>query len=161
MARCPNGHQQRLGLKCATCGGELSYKDSLTELFTLPKVVPDYGKVAILTVGYPRLSPSADFVGELSAGQKDVKTATAFQVASIRGGSWLDLKKKYQQDLARWMTVVGIGKSTDRFLVVDTANPLSVLALSAIPKLEHTAVIAVVADQDSTPVEQNTSYVAI
>ncbi len=161
MARCPNGHEQRLGLKCAMCGAELSYRESVTELRNLPRVEPDYGKVSILTVGYPRLSPSAYYVGEVSTGPTDVKTATTFQVASIRGGSWRDLQKKYQEDLRRWMKLVGVDKSTDRIVVVDTTNPLSVLAVSALPKLEHTAVIAVVADRDSTPLEQNTSYVAL
>jgi len=161
MPRCPNGHEQRLGLKCLTCGAALSYRDSMEELRDLPKVEPNYGKVEVITVGYPRLSLKADYVGEIRAGPADLKSSTAFEVASIRGGSWLDFSKKYLQELRRWMTLVGIGKSTDRFLVVDTTDPLSVLALSALPKLEHTAVIAVVADQDSTPVEQNTSYVAL
>jgi hypothetical protein len=161
MPRCPNGHEQRLGLKCTTCGAGLSYRDSIEELRSLPKVEPDYGKVSILTVGYPRLLLKADYVGEISAGQADLKTPTAFEVESIRGGSWLDFNKKYLQELRRWMALVGVGKSTDMFLVVDTTDPLSVLMLSALPKLEHAAVIAVVADQDSTPVEQNTSFVAL
>jgi hypothetical protein len=161
MPRCPNGHEQRLGLKCQTCGAELSYKDSMEELRALPKVEPDYGKVAVISVGYPGLSSSADYVAEISVGQTDRETSTEFEVASIRGGSWLDFNKKYLKELRRWVALVGIAKPTDRFLVVDTTDPLSVLALSALPRLEHTAVIAVVADQDSTPVEQNTSYVAL
>jgi hypothetical protein len=161
MPRCPNGHEQRLGLKCLTCGADLSYRDQVEELRTLPKVEPHYGKIEVITVGYPRLPVSADYVGEVFTGQGDLKSSTTFEVASIRGGSWLDYSKKYLQELRGWMRLVGVGKSTDRFLVVDTTEPLSVLALSAIPRLEHTAVIAVVADQDSTPVEQNTSYVAL
>jgi hypothetical protein len=161
MARCPNGHEQRLGLRCALCNAELSYRSSVNDLRLLPKVTPDYGHIAILTVGYRGLSLAADYIGEISSGDTDAKTSTNFQVANIRGGSWLDLQKKYQDDLRRWIALVGVDKSTDKFLVVNTTNPLSVLALSSLPKLEHTAVIAVAADQDSTPVEQNTSYVAI
>jgi hypothetical protein len=161
MPSCPNGHEQRLGLRCLTCGAELSYRDSMEELRPLPKVEPHYGNIAVISVGYPRLSLSADYVAEISAGPADLKTSTAFEVASIRGGGWLDFNKKYLHEMRRWMALVGIGKSTDRFLVVNTTDPLSVLVLSALPKLEHTAVIAVVADQDSTPVEQNTSYVAL
>jgi len=161
MAKCPNGHEQRLGLKCRICGSDLSYRGSIEALRILPKVDPDYGKVSVLTVECPRLLVKADYAGEIVSGQADLKTATTFQAATIRGGNWLDLQKKYLQDLKRWMALVGIGKSTDKFVVVDTTKPISVLALSALPKLEHTAVIAVVADQDSTPVEQNTSYVAL
>jgi hypothetical protein len=124
-------------------------------------VNPNYGRTSVLTVECPKLMVKADYVGEIGSGQADAKTANAFQAATIRGGSWLDYRKKYQQDLRRWMALIGIDKSTDRFLVVDTTKPTSVLAISALPKLEHTAVIAMVADQDSTPVEQNTSYVAL
>jgi hypothetical protein len=161
MAKCPNGHEQRLGLKCRICGSDLSYRSSIEALRILPKVDPDYGKVSVLTVECPRLLVKADYVGEIVSGQADLETATTFQAATIRGGNWLDFQKKYLQDLKRWMALVGIGKSTDKFVVVDTTKPISVLALSALPKMEHTAVIAVVADHDSTPVEQNTSYVAL
>lgn len=161
MASCPNGHSQRLGLKCLVCGAPISYKAAVDELRALPRVSPDYGKVSILTVGYQGLSPNADYVGSISVGPADLKTSTAFQVAGIRGGTWLDYQKAYLKELLRWMTLVGIDKATDRLLVVDTTDPLSVLALSALPKLGRTAVVAVAADQDSTPVEQNTSYVAL
>ncbi len=161
MPSCPNGHQQRFGLRCLSCGAAISYREPVGELRSLPRVVPDYGKVSILTVGYPGLSPKADSVGEISAGPAYLKTSKAFHVASIRRGRWLDFREKYLNDLRRWMALVGIDKATDRLLVVDTTDPLSVLALSALPKVERTAVIAVTADHDSTPVEQNTSYVAL
>jgi hypothetical protein len=161
MPSCPNGHSQPLGLKCTVCGEPLSYKGALEELAKLPEVTPDYGRVSVLTVGYPGISPRADYVGAISAGPADLRTSSAFQVAGIRGGTWLDYQKAFLVGLRRWMKLVGIDKATDRFLVVDTTDPLSVLALSALPKIERTAVVAVAADQDSTPVEQNTSYVAL
>ncbi len=161
MPSCPKGHEQRLGLKCQTCGLEVSYRDSLEQLRSLPKVVPDYGKVSVLAIGYPGLSIKADYVGRISAGQSDLKTSTTFRAGAIRGGTWLDLQKKYLKALRRWMALVGVGKTTDKFLVVDTTEPISVLAISALPELEHVAVIAVTADQESTPAEQNTSYVAL
>jgi hypothetical protein len=161
MPKCPNGHEQRLGVKCATCGAALSYRGAVEELVTLPKVEPYYGKVAVIAAAYPKLELKADYVGEISVGASDLQSPNGFQVASIRGGSWLDYNNKHLLSLRRWMTLIGIGKSTDRFLVVDATDPLSVLTLTALPPLEHTAVIAVVADQESTPVEQNTSYVAL
>src|SRR2546430_823438 len=145
MPKCANGHEQRLGLKCRTCGSDLSYRSSVEELRSLPKVDPDYGKVSVLIVESPRLLVKADYVGEIVSGQADLKTATTFQAATIRGGNWLDFQKKYLQDLKRWLALVGIDKSTDKVVVVDATKPISVLALSALPKLEHTAVIAVVA----------------
>jgi len=161
MNRCPNGHEQRLGLKCETCGADMSYRQSVSELLELPKVSPVYGRLSILSVGYPKLSLKADYIGEIAIAQADSQTSAAFQVASIRGGSWLDFNKKYLDKLRRWVALVGVARSTDMIVVVDTMKPLSVLALSALPTPEHTAVIAVVADKNSTPVEQNTSYVAL
>jgi len=161
MAKCPNGHEQRLGLKCKMCGGPLSYRESLEELRKLPKVVPDYGKVSILTVGYRRLPLPADYEGEVLVGEADLRSAAAFQASSIRGGSWLDFQRKYRRDLQRWMTIVGMKKAAEKYIVMDTTSPLSVLTLSALPTLEHTAIVAIAADQDSTPVEQNTSFVAL
>lgn len=161
MPKCPNGHEQRLGLKCLTCGAELSYRGSLEALLELPEVEPDYGKSSVLSVGYPRAPFLADYVAEVSSGPADLQTAAAFQVAGMRGGSWLDFKDKYLGELRRWLSLVGIGRSRETLVVVDTTNPLSVLAISALPEVEHAVVVAVAADQDSTPVEQNTSYVAL
>jgi hypothetical protein len=161
MAKCPNGHDQRLGLKCRICGSDLSYRSSIEALRTLPKVDPEYGKVSVVTVESPGLQVKADYFGEIASGQSDLRTANSFQAAAIRGGSWIDYQRKYLQDLRRWMKLVGMDKSTDKFLVIDTTRPVGVLVISALPKLEHTALIAVVADEDSTPVEQNTSYVAL
>jgi hypothetical protein len=161
MPSCPNGHVQRLGLKCQTCGADLSYRNSIEELRELPRVEPHYGRVSVLVVGVSRLSLKADYVGEVSIGQADAKTPTGFSVQSIRGGSWLDFSKKYQRELRRWIAIVGVDKAIERFVVVDTTDPLSVLALSVLPELEHTVLFAIVADPDSTPVQQNTSYVAL
>ncbi len=161
MAKCPNGHEQRLGLRCDSCGAEISYRQSVSELLELPKVNPDYGKISVLMVGCPKLAVKADYVGEISVAQADAQTSTSFQVAGIRGGSWLDFQTKYADQLRRWMNLVGVGRSRDRILVVDTTDPIAVLALSALPPLDHSALVAIVADQDSTPVEQNTSYVAL
>ncbi|HUK74886.1 MAG TPA: hypothetical protein VLU99_03765 [Nitrososphaerales archaeon] len=161
MPKCPNGHEQALGLKCQACGAPISYRGALSELSNLPQVKPEYGAISMLTVGYPRLSSRAEFVGEIASGPAELRSSTSFHVAGIRGGTWLEFSEKYLKDLRRWMTIVGVDKATDRVLVVDTTDPLSVLALSALPKLQRTMVVAVTADQDCTPVEQNTSYVAV
>lgn len=161
MPRCPNGHEQHLGLKCSLCGAEVSYKGAISDLKKLPRVEPDFGRVTVISVGYRRLSVPVEYSGEILMGPADVKTANSFQVATIRGGNWLDFYKQYMKDLRKWLELMGVQKSSTTFLVVNTTNPLSVLAISALPKIPHIVVLAVVADQDSTPVEQNTSYVAL
>jgi hypothetical protein len=161
MPKCPNGHEQRLGLKCLTCGEPIAYRGALEEMRSLPKIDPNYGKVSVLAVGCPGLSLKADYVGEITTAQGDQRTWRAFQAATIRGGSWLDFQRKYLGELRRWMKLVGIDKSKDRVIVIDTTKPISVLALSALPSLTHTVVIAVTADHQSTPVEQNNSYTAL
>jgi hypothetical protein len=124
-------------------------------------VAPDYGTLSVLTVGCPGLTLKADYVGEVATGQEDQRTSREFRAANIRGGSWLDFQRKHLDELRKWMRLVGISKSRDRFLVVDTTKPISVLTLSALPSLGHTVVIALAADAQSTPVEQNNSYVAL
>jgi len=161
LPSCPNGHEQRLGFKCATCGAEVSFKESVGELLVLPRVNPDFGKMAVLTVAYPGLNIKTDYFGEISSAAEDQRTSTSFQAATIRGGTWLDYQNKYLKDLRRWMALVGVAKARDRLLLVDMTSPISVAAIAALPKIEHTAIIGVTADRESTPLEQNTSYVAL
>src|SRR5580698_5171393 len=116
MPSCPICHEQRSGLFCPADGAALSYRQSVEDMRSLPKVEPDYGKISIITVGCPGLSLDADYLGEVSVGQADLRTSTSFQVASICGGSWLDFQSKCLEELRRWFRLVGVDKSTDRLL---------------------------------------------
>ena len=155
MPKCTNGHEQRLGLKCQTCVEPLSYRDSVAELRELPIVEPNYGKISVISVGRPGLSLKADYVGEIVAGQSDQRTWRSFQAPSYTRRQLARLSKKVPR---RTETVDEADRRRQvdgQVLVVDTTKPISVLAISALPSLQHAVVIAVTADQHSTPVEQN------
>lgn len=161
MPTCSNGHQQAFGLKCTVCGARLSYKEACADLVSLPKVSPDYGKVSVLFAGLQKFPTSADYSGVILAEDAKAQTVDSFAAEKTHGGTWLDLYAESSEDLRRWLRLVAIEGSECRIVVADTTNPLSVMAVASLPPEKRTMVIAITADKDSTPVEQNTSYVAL
>jgi hypothetical protein len=161
LPRCANGHFQALGLKCKACGLPLSYREATNQLLDLPSVQPDFGRTAALYVGVPPTVGDGGFSIRISSGNDPVQTKNEFVLGKIQGGTWHDFYTESTGDLIRWLGIVAYGESTFKFLFADAADPLSVLAVSALPQLRQTAMVAMTADQESTPVEQNASYVAI
>jgi hypothetical protein len=161
MPRCQNGHEQALGLKCAACGARLSYREACADLVSLPKVSPAYGKASLLFVGLPSFRASVDYSGVMLLGDAKAQTADSFTAEKTHGGTWFELYAAASGDLRRWLSLVAFDGSQCRFVVVDTTNPLSVTAVASLPPAKRTTIIAVTADEDSTPIEQNTSYVAL
>lgn len=161
MPRCTNGHEQMFGLKCTVCGVRMSYKEACADLVSLPKVRPDFGKVSVLFVGLQKFPVTADYSGVILAEDSKGQTIDSFTVEKTRGGTWFDLFTKSSGDLRRWLRLVAFEESQCQFVVVDTTNPLSVMAVASLPPSRRTMIFAVAADGDSTPVEKNTSYVAL
>jgi hypothetical protein len=124
-------------------------------------VQPNYGSISLLRVGFPGIPSRVDYSASVSIGDDERADVDSFTVPRIQGGNWLEFKSKYQAKLSRWLRMVGFEKAKHRIVIMDTADPLSVLAISAIPNQGHTLVIAISADPDSTPMEQSTSYAAI
>jgi hypothetical protein len=158
---CANGHEQDLGLNCRECGSAISYREATKQLLTLPTVKPDFGRTASLHVGVPRADGNQGYSLVLSSGEAPKRTADGFELEKIQGGTWHDYYSKYAEDFSRWLKVVAFGASDFKFLFADATNPLSVLAVSALPQLSQTALVAITADEDSTPMEQNTTFVAV
>jgi len=161
MPSCANGHVQKFGLKCDVCGADVSYKSAAKELLALPSVQPDYGGISLLRVGFPGVLSRVDYSASVTIGEEERADADSFIVPRIHGGNWLEFKSRYQTKLTRWLKMVGFEKSKHRIVIMDTSDPLSVLAVAAIPNQAHTLVVAISADPDSTPVEQSNSYAAI
>jgi hypothetical protein len=161
LPRCANGHLQSLGLKCRTCGLPLSYREATNELLDLPAVHPDFGRTAGLFVGVPPPPGDQDYSLKITAGKGPVQTKDEFVPEKIQGGTWHDFYVRDTGELTRWLGIVAFGESSFKFLFEDAADPLSVLATSALPQLKQTTVAAMTADRESTPVEQNASYVAL
>jgi len=161
LPRCSNGHLQSLGFKCKTCGQPLSYREATSALLDLPSVQPNFGKTASLYVGMPSGPGDGGYSLAISPGDVSRQTKDEFVVPKVQGGTWYDFYSKSTSELGRWLGIVAFGESTYKLLFADAADPLAVLAVSALPQLDHTAMVAMTADGESTPVEQNASYVAI
>jgi len=161
VPRCSNGHEQMFGLKCTACGLPLPYKNACADLVSLPKVLPDYGKVSVLFVGLQRFPTTADYSGFILAKDAEAQTIDSFTAEKTHAGTWLDFYARSSGDLRRWLRLVAFDGSRCRFVIVDTTNPLSVMAIASLPLERRTTILAVTADKDSTPLEQNTSYVAL
>jgi hypothetical protein len=160
LPRCANGHLQTLGLKCKACGLPVSYREATNQLLDLPSVQPDFGRVAALYVGLP-VSGESGYSMRVSSGNDPRQTKDEFVLKGIQGGTWHDFYTESAGELTRWLGIVAFGESTFKFLFTNAADPLSVLAVSALPPLKQTALVAMTADRESTPLEQNASYVAV
>jgi len=161
LPRCANGHLQSLGFKCKVCGQPLSYREATSALLDLPSVQPNFGKTASFYVGMPPAPSEGGYSIVASAGDAPKETKGEFVVPKVQGGTWHDFYSKSTDELSRWLGIVAFGESTYKFLFADAADPLSVLAVSALPQSGQTAMVAMTADAESTPIEQNASYVAV
>ncbi len=170
--KCINGHEQSetaaLHLKCTVCGGLILYKEvCVRELPNLPKAELTFEKISLIFAGMSKPSSlpfeNKDvFVCSISLGDDEIENVEEFVLRRTDASSWLDFYSKYLDKLGGWMKFVGLDKSDYRLLIVDTRKPISVLALAAIQKSwRNTIVLGIIADQTSTLIEQNTSYVAI
>lgn len=161
MPRCPNGHESTLELKCPTCGEPVLFGDTLRNLTTLPVSQYTFEDTAILSVGFPPLAFPRSYSALIRIQKEGSLRADGFNVAKVEGGTWFDYRQKYLREFKRWLRLVGFGKSRYKVIMVDSANPLSVLALTGLPPEGNIAIFAVTADDKSTPLEQHTSYVAL
>jgi hypothetical protein len=159
MPRC-GSHQSGLGWNCTVCGKPISFKDSCRELLALRAPESKYPRVATLFVGIPARQSTRFSTFTLSAGDESLSKDSFVAARTTGTGSWLDFHSTYKSDVEGWLAAVGFSAAAYRMLVVDTTDPLSVLAISSVPQ-RGTVVFAVIADLESTPVQQNTSYVAL
>ena len=78
----------------------------------------------------------------------------------MSGGAWPDYCKAYREEEKGWLGANGFLGTPRKLVVLDLASPVSVLLLSSLP-VNVGVVVGIAADGDSTPVEQNATYVAI
>ena len=161
MPKCTNGHETPLELECPSCGAVVDYPRAIEELVHTPKINPSIEDVSVLSVGMPLPSVPRVFAGEATVGDLDEEDVGRIMLRKLEGGTWLDYDRTYSKKLQRWLKLMLFHRSRYKVLVVDTVNPLSVLALRALPTGENTLVLAITADTVSPPIERYTSYVAL
>ncbi len=137
------------------------YKDACTELVKVPEVGVSFEEVSVLYVGFPPSSLRGVYGAQLLMGGKETEGVESYIVGKVEGGTWLDFHVMYSKKFKKWLKLIGFSESRYKVMMVDTLNPLSVLALLALPVETNTLVFAITADTGSTPLEQHTSYVAL
>ncbi|HXW37897.1 MAG TPA: hypothetical protein VEJ36_08375 [Nitrososphaerales archaeon] len=161
MPKCAQGHDCGLVLECPTCKSDVDYASALPELAKLPDFEPRFEETAVLFVGVPKFPVEGAFCGSLSLAKQESRTIDSYSFPKLTGGNWFEYVKAYRDSLGRWMGLVGYPQAKQVVAVLDSRDPLSVLALEAIRKKGGVTALLVAADLESTPAEQNTSYTSI
>lgn len=160
MPKCEGGHPNGPVMSCEKCGAPVSYADALSSLAELPKPETKYEDVAVVSVGFSPFQKVGVYSSVVDFGPKDERSPFRCTVKEIGGGTWLDYCRAYGRKIDSWLRLTGFYLSPIKMLVVHSADPLSVLLLNALKSTDGVMVFAIVADNASTPVDQNTSYVA-
>lgn len=159
--RCVNGHETPPRLKCEACGAAVYYKQPTTALLELPKVEPAFEKVSVMAVGWSVPPMEGVASSQIRVAENESQSVSSFALKRSEGASWIDFYRKYLGSLRVWMKAVAFDRSRYSVLVVDTTVPESVVAIAALPWSKNTFVLAIVADKNSTLLEQSTSFVAV
>lgn len=160
MLRCSNGHEMPAALTCQKCGAKALFRAALPDLMTLPPLEARFEETAVLFVGERPGSLPEAYSPEVVVGRGH-STAKRFMAPKLEGGTWLDYNAKYSDTFSSWLRLVEFARSRYRVAVLDSTNPLSVLAVNNIPSPENTVLLASYPGKSSTPIAQNTSYAAL
>ncbi len=158
--KCLDGHDSN-ALVCEKCGKSVIYRSELAGMARLPEVSVSLEKALVFCSGFPRADFPESHVLSLVVGDKEERTTERFQVKTVEGGTWYDYYSSYNRELRKWLVAMGMTYSQKRFVLVDATNPVSVLALSSLPRLDNTIVFGIMASGNSTMVNQNVSYTAL
>ncbi len=159
MPKCARGDDCGWVLFCPKCGADVSYKQSFDQLPLLPPVDPVYEDTSILFVGLRSFEIRGAYTAEAFLQESPDTSGKTLALRIIPGATWLDYHRAYKSEMSSWLRLIAFGRSRFRMVVVDTTKFLSVLALEAVDA--GTIVLALAPNRDSTPMEQNTGYVAL
>ena len=137
------------------------YRGACIGLAKVPEVRPTFEKRISLCIGFPAPESPDSHTLDVSTGAEGARTDRTFTPKVSESGTWLSYYSDYLDDLRKWVMMMGFSYVSERLVFVDTTNPLSVLAMMALPQVENTLVFGIVADAASTPVDQNTSYCSL
>jgi hypothetical protein len=127
----------------------------------VPEARPTFEKRISFCIGFPAPELPDTYTLDVATGPEPLRTDTTFAAKVSESGTWLSYYSDYLDDLKKWVMMMGFSYVGERLVFVDTTNPLSVLSLMALPRVENTLIFGIVADEASTPVDQNTSYCAL
>jgi len=146
-------------LNCSACKQPIDYEELAVELLNLPKVEPRFEAAEVLFVGVERTEIPGAFTSNLSVGPESSQELNGLTLRRVEGGTWGDYLGEAEA-LSIWLNSVSFGRSRYALVVLDTTSPLSVLAARS-PVLRGAPVIAVTANDDSTPMDKSCSYASL
>ncbi len=161
MPSCPNGHTDVWDLVCGQCKAQLPYDQELKTTLEVPVADVHFEDTTVLFIGIKPVTVNGTYVSEVTIGDEQSAKVNSLTLGKIDGGTWLDYAEKYASPLNKWMKCCGFQYSKHKMLVVNTLNPLSILALKNLLIDNRVLVLAITADKSSTSLSKNTSYVAL
>ena len=159
--RCISGHECPFTLFCATCGGMVVYRDLVAGLTELPRAEVKLEGTSGLLVGVSPFAGEGAFFCSLDADVKEERTVDRLRLKQISGGAWLDYCRADRGLIDSWLRANSFFRSVHKMVVLDLAHPLSVLTVLSLPLDQSLVVVGLAAGEGSTPMEQNTSHVAL
>ncbi len=161
MPNCPNCNATVWDLNCPECKTPIPYDQLVKELVDLPETEMRFENLTVLFVGLEPAEIKEAFVPKIVIGGEDAESSKSLTLTHIDGGTWLDYSKKYSSIIEGWLRRVCYTSSRYKMIVVNTSNPLAVAVLSSYVREGNETILALTADDSSTPLIKNTSYVAL
>jgi hypothetical protein len=160
MPSCQKCHATIWDLNCPECNAPVPYEQLVRELVDLPETKVRFEDLTVLFVGLDQAEVKDAFVSKIVIGSEDAETSKSLTLKQIDGGTWLDYSKSYSNSIDNWLRRICFTRSKHKMIVVNTNSPISIAALTS-PILEgNETVLTITADDSSTPLCKNTSYVA-
>ncbi|MDG7008025.1 MAG: hypothetical protein JRN06_07250 [Nitrososphaerota archaeon] len=161
MPRCANGHLAGLALFCGACGAPVLFEKAVQDQASIPKVDVELEETAVLFAGLPQFPTPGAFSCRLEVDTKGEKAVDRLSLKQLSGGAWPDYCRAYRDEVKGWLGANGFLGTPRKLVVLDLSGPTSVLLVSSLPADIGAIVVGIAADGDSTPVEQNATYVAM
>ena len=161
MPNCPNCNATVWDLNCPECNTPIPYDQLVKELVDLPETKVRFEDLTVLFVGLESSEVKEAFVSKIVIGGEDAETPKSLTLTRIDGGTWLDYSKRYSNTIEGWLRRVCYTSSKYKMIVVNTSNPISIPLLNSSVLEGNETILAITADDSSTPLAKNTSYVAL
>jgi hypothetical protein len=161
MPNCPNCNITVWDLNCPNCKTPIPYDQLVKKLVNLPEIEVRFENLTVLFVGLEPAEIKKAYVPKIEIGGEDIEAPQSLTLMHIDGGTWLDYSKRYSSVIKNWLRRVCYTSSRYKMIVVNTCNPLSVAVLSSHALEGSETILALTADDSSTPLIKNTSYVAL
>jgi hypothetical protein len=161
MPSCPNCNATSWDLNCPKCNTPIPYDQLIKELVDLPETEVRFENLTVLFVGIEPAEVKEAFVSKIVIGGENAEAPKSLTLARIDGGTWLDYSKRYTNTIEGWLRRVYYPSSKYKMIVVNTSDPISVALLNSSILEGNDTILAITADDSSTPLTKHTSYVSL